>query len=375
MLFSRKRVSTALEHEKPDRIPIDFWAVEAVKESLKRLLDIQKEEVLLKRLGVDIRRIDSRYIGPKERDSRKPKCGGHEDSMRKGQYDSYTNIFGIGFEEIEGKLMKELQLSFWPLRDVRDISQVEEYGWPSADWFDRSKIKSGIERLNSSGEYWIQYDQKGYQGVFETAWAMRGFEQFLMDLIVNPELACKIMDKIAEFQIEDILRTLEAAEDRIDMVYISDDIGGQDGMIVSPQIWREYVRPREERIIKSIKDNYSSVRIMYHSCGSIIPVVKDLLEIGVDILNPLQLRAKAMNPGELKRRYGDRLCFHGGMDLQRILPYGTEREIRVEVKRLIDILGEQGGYIFGPSEFIQPDTSPGNILAMYEAAREYRYKK
>jgi len=375
MLSSRKRVSTALEHEKPDRIPIDFWAVEAVKESLKRLLDIQKEEDLLKRLGVDIRRIDSRYIGPKERDSRKPKCGGYEDSIRKGQYDSYTNIFGIGFEEIEGKLVKELQLSFWPLRDVRDISQVEEYGWPSADWFDRSKIKSEIERLNSSGEYWIQYDQKGYQGVFETAWAMRGFEQFLMDLIVDPELACKIMDKIAEFQIEDILRTLEAAEDQIDMVYISDDLGGQDGMILSPQIWREYVRPREERIIKVIKDNYSSVRIMYHSCGSIIPVVKDLLEIGVDILNPLQLRAKGMNPGELKRRYGDRLCFHGGMDLQRILPYGTEREIRVEVKRLIDILGEQGGYIFGPSEFIQPDTSPGDILAMYEAAREYRYKK
>lgn len=375
MLSSRKRVSTALEHEKPDRIPIDFWAVEAVKESLKRLLDIQKEEDLLKRLGVDIRRIDSRYIGPKERDSRKPKYGGYEDSIRKGQYDSYTNIFGIGFEEIEGKLVKELQLSFWPLRDVRDISQVEEYGWPSADWFDRSKIKSEIERLNSSGEYWIQYDQKGYQGVFETAWAMRGFEQFLMDLIVNPELACKIMDKIAEFQIEDILRTLEAAEDQIDMVYISDDLGGQDGMILSPQIWREYVRPREERIIKVIKDNYSSVRIMYHSCGSIIPVVKDLLEIGVDILNPLQLRAKGMNPGELKRRYGDRLCFHGGMDLQSILPYGTEREIRVEVKRLIDILGEQGGYIFGPSEFIQPDTSPGDILAMYEAAREYRYKK
>ena len=187
-----------------------------------------------------------------------------------------------------------------------------------------------------------------------------------------PQFACRIMDKIAEFQIEDILRTLEVASGRIDMVYISDDLGGQNGMILSPQIWRKYIRPREERIIKAIKNNHSDVKIIYHSCGSITPVIPDLIKIGVDILNPLQLGAKNMDPVKLKQEYGDKLCFHGGMDIQYILPYGTEREIRAEVNRLIDILGEQGGYILAPSESIQPDASPQNILAMYDTAKRHR---
>ena len=118
----------------------------------------------------------------------------------------------------------------------------------------------------------------------------------------------------------------------------------------------------------------SDVKIIYHSCGSISPVVKGLLDIGVDILNPLQFGAKDMDPKKLKKEYGDRLCFHGGMDIQRILPYGTEEEIIAEVKRLIDILGEEGGYILTTSEFIQPDTPPQNIMAMYDAAQKYRYE-
>lgn len=362
MISSRERVKKALNHEKPDRNPIDFWAGNTVQESLKRFLGINNEEDLLKRLGVDIRHVESRYIGPEERDG---------ENRQVKQENIHVQAFGIGFRETE----YNWQLCFHPLANMREISEIEEYRWPSLGWFDKSNIKSDMENLDSNGEYWIQYAQTGgYQGIFETAWAMRGFERFLMDLVANPELACKIMDKIVEFQIEDILRTLEAGSGRIDMVYISDDLGAQDGMIISPELWRKYIRPREEKIIKAIKSDYSDVKIIYHSCGSISPVVKGLLDIGVDILNPLQFGAKDMDPKKLKKEYGDRLCFHGGMDIQRILPYGTEEEIIGEVHRLIDILGEEGGYILTTSEFIQPDTPPQNIMAMYDAAQKYRYE-
>lgn len=370
MVSSKERVRKALEYKEPDRIPIDFIASEYVYQSLKNLLDIDSNEELLKRLGVDLRYVGPSNIGPAERKYGLKEFKGASLMIR---------LFGDGSKKVcyhssSGEEYYEYQPFFHPLAGLKRVSEIDEYEWPSPDWFDRDNIKSDIEKINKNGEYWIVITQQGSQGVFETAWHMRGFEAFLMDLAVNPEIACRIMDKIVEFQTEDLLRTLAAGDGLIDMVYISDDLGGQEGMLISPDTWREYIRPREERLIKKIKKNYD-VKITYHSCGSISPVIPDLIEIGVDIINYLQLRARDMDPVKLKTEYGDRICFQGGVDIQHILPCGTKEEIADEVNNLIRILGKGGGYILGPSEAIQPDTNPENIMIMYDVAELARRER
>jgi len=142
-------------------------------------------------------------------------------------------------------------------------------------------------------------------------------------------------------------------------------------MLLSPELWRKHIKPYSEQLIRPFKD--MGLKTFYHSCGSIVPVIEDFIEMGLDILDPIQPKAEGMNPEALKSRFGDRLAFHGGVDEQELLPRGTVDEVRNEVHRLIDILGQQGGYIICAAHAIQPDTPMENILAMYEAAKEHCY--
>ena len=142
-------------------------------------------------------------------------------------------------------------------------------------------------------------------------------------------------------------------------------------MLLSPELWRKHIKPYSEQLIRPFKD--MGLKTFYHSCGSIVPVIEDFIEMGLDILDPIQPKAEGMNPEALKSRFGDRLAFHGGVDEQELLPRGTADEVRNEVHRLIDILGQQGGYIICAAHAIQPDTPMENILAMYEAAKEHCY--
>ena len=187
-------------------------------------------------------------------------------------------------------------------------------------------------------------------------------------MALNPEVVEAILEHMLEFYIEQTSRILKAAEGRIDMVYIGDDLGSQQTLLISPNMFRQFLKGRWKRFIDTIKSRFGAhLKFHFHSCGAVVELIPDLIEMGIDILNPLQPRAKGMDLKRLKDNFGSKLCFSGGLDIQRLLPYGTPQEVRSEAERLVRVLGRDGGYIACPAHAIQPDTPIENVLAMLKA--------
>ena len=189
-----------------------------------------------------------------------------------------------------------------------------------------------------------------------------------MDLVECPDIAEAISRRAAEFYGGLAMRAVEAGDGRVDIIGSGGDIGTQRGMMLDPELWRRYIKPNSEQLIRQFKD--MGLKTFYHSCGSIVPIIEDLIEMGLDILDPIQPKATGMEPEELKNRFGDRLTLHGAVDEQELLPYGTPEDVRRTVKHLIRVVGKDGGYIVCPAHAIQPDTPVENVVALYEAANE-----
>jgi uroporphyrinogen decarboxylase len=200
--------------------------------------------------------------------------------------------------------------------------------------------------------------------VFETAWALRGLERMMMDFVENPELAEAILDIPFSYHLRAARKLVELG---VDMIWTGDDVGGQSAMILSPAMWRRLFKPRMARFFAEIKRLNPNIKIAYHSDGVIEPIIPDLIEIGVDVLNPIQ--PACMDPARLKRQYGDKLCFWGSIDEQHTLPFGTPADVRAEVQARLDTLGQGGGLIIGPTHHVQLDTPMENFRAMVDAIR------
>jgi uroporphyrinogen decarboxylase len=208
-------------------------------------------------------------------------------------------------------------------------------------------------------------------GAFETAGWLRGLEQFYMDLALDPGLACAIVDRLLEIKLGFLERALAQIGDVLDVVGEGDDLGGQHAPLISPDMYRKLVKPRHRQLFQFIHE-HSRAKIMLHSCGSIRPLIPDLIEIGVDILNPVQVSAADMDSADLKREFGRELAFWGGgVETQHVLPFGTPQEVRDDVRRRLDDLMPGGGYVFNPVHNIQAGVPACNIMAMWEAYREH----
>lgn len=355
----RERVKLALNHEQTDRVPIGYVATPETNEQLKKYLKIDNDEGLLKRLGVDYRWVTPGYKGPKELL--------FDDCWDKPGKD----IWGVERKNVKNEYGTYREISKYPLGDLEDASQLEDYQWPDIEWIDFDIIKKHIDRLDREQEYWIMLNTMS-GSVFEMAWYMRGMERFLMDLLINPDMATGIIKKLYQFAIKSIERAAEATEGRIDMILFADDIASQESMLISAETWRKMIKPWHKGFYK--KAHQCGVKAAYHSCGSIAPVINDLIEIGLDVLNPLQFSARDFpDPKTLKKKYGKRLGFLGGMDIQTKLPFYSTQEIKKETERLMSILGKGGGYIIQATHNIQPDTPPENIIAMHDAALNYHF--
>jgi uroporphyrinogen decarboxylase len=226
--------------------------------------------------------------------------------------------------------------------------------------WDYTTIKEQAEQVS---DYWVWAHSRG---VFEISWFLRGFENFMLDLETNEVLACAIMDRIEAYLYERTKHILEAADGLIDMVEYNDDVGGQYGMLISPKCFRKHLKPRMKRFVDLCKNHGAVVR--YHSCGSIRAILEDCIEIGIDVINPVQTGAAEMDPAGLKRDFGPRITFNGGIDTEELLPRASYQEVRDEVARLIGIFGKGGGYILSPSHAFQADVPVENVLAVYETA-------
>jgi uroporphyrinogen decarboxylase len=196
---------------------------------------------------------------------------------------------------------------------------------------------------------------------------MRGLANFLEDLVLRPDFAHAILKRVCQFNCECTRRLLQAAKGKIHLIYTFDDLGTQKGPMVNPEILRKLLFPLHRKHNAIIHE--LGARVIFHSCGSVFPLIDDFIDMGVDILNALQPLAKDMEPRRLKERFGSRLSFSGGIDIQRLLPFGTADEVRKSVEETIAILNEGGGYILESAHAMQADTPAENIVAMYETAR------
>ncbi|UCF99512.1 MAG: hypothetical protein JSV89_08220 [Spirochaetaceae bacterium] len=251
------------------------------------------------------------------------------------------------------------------------MEEILEYDrWPSAEWFDYSSIEEQCLRIRDAGRVVVfMGDRLNRIAQLKPACYLRGFEQIFIDMVENPDLARALFRKISEFYLEYGRRILAAAKGKIDILCTGDDFGSQNAPLISLSMWREFLKPGFEEFVKLGKDHGSFV--MHHTCGAIAPLIPDMIECNLDILQSLQPEAMDMDPRFIKKEFGDKLCFQGGISIQKILPQGSPEDVRRHVEAVIEIMSPGGGYIACTSHNIQADTPVNNLLALFEAYRDY----
>ena len=279
---------------------------------------------------------------------------------------SYTDEWGVGWKNVEYETEfgkgRYTEIVGHPLADDKAI---DSYQPPDPN---RPELYLEAERVikDYKDEYWIV--GVTVTTIFETAWALRGYERTLMDLVINPDLVERLFDIPFNYHLTAAKKLVEMG---VDMVWIGDDVGAQDRMLVSPDTWRRFFKPRMATFISALKSISPDVKVAYHSDGNIYPIIPELIEIGLDVLNPIQPRS--MNPEKVKKEYGDKLCFWGSIDEQYTLPFGTPAEVEREVITRLRTLGKNGGLIIGPTHHVQLDTSLGNFWAMVNTITKTPY--
>lgn len=363
----RDRFYKTVQHEEPDRVPLDYWTTPAAYEKLRKHLKFAAPETqewgimsswkiseeMLERLHIDFRRV---YMNPAASFVPKTFLDGTTDT----EFGFRGKWFGPYWEVVH-----------FPWADFTEIEQVEEWEWPDAE--DPSRMQGVVDwarHLHENTDYAVVGMVGGPWGAFEIVeHYMRGFDKFLIDLVQNPQLAEAMLDKCTQYALDMNRVLLDEVGEYLDLVQVGDDLGHQQGLIMSPRMYRGFVKPRHEKIYGEIHRRAPHVKVLYHSCGAIEPLIGDLIDVGVDILNPIQPLAKGMDSASLKEKYGDKLTFHGGIDLQRAMSErGTLDDIRNEVDTRLEALARGGGYILAPAHNIQPDSTPEKMLELYDYA-------
>jgi len=247
------------------------------------------------------------------------------------------------------------------------LADLDDFPWP--DPHDPGRVEGLAEearRLYEETDYSLVAGAIS-AGVFQDCWNLRGMAQFFEDMVRNREFAEALLDRVLAIHIAVWEHFLDAVGEYMDMVETADDLGGQGGLLISPRMYRELIMPRHAALNAAIRTR-TQARIFFHSCGAIMPLIDDFIVSGVDVLNPIQPLPGLMDPEELRARYGGRLIFHGGLDVQSLLLTGTPDEVRAEVRRYLNVLGPES-YIMAPANSVQPGTPPENLVAAYEAVR------
>ena len=353
---SKERVLAAARRDPTDRPPTGLRCTPEAWRALREHLGVATDEDVLDVLDVDLRLIPLPFAGPPERSAITLGTAG-------------TDFWGCRMRKAENEFNTYIEFDLHPLADARTVEDVESYDWPRLDWWDYGAVTGLIDAANRKESRACMFFAGG---AFETPWYMRGMEQFMVDLREAPGIVDAICSHVEQYYRARALRVLEATGGGIDIIGSGGDIGGQRGMLLSPRLWRERIKPYTGRLISTFKR--MGLVTFYHSCGSMVPVIDDLIELGLDILDPIQVGAAGMSPEELSAAFGERLSFHGAIDEVNLLPRATAAEVYAETRRVIDVLGRHNGYIVSPSHQVQGDTPPENVVAIFDAARDYRHR-
>ena len=381
-MTSRQRVIKALNHQIPDRVPIDLGGFQTGihKKAYIELLDylgiddklaimdpVQQLarpcEELLERFGVDIR-----YVCAHGPDSFK---SGIEQNNRDGKlWHDLKDEFGVVWSMPDDQQLY-MDISHHPLADAT-IKDLADYPFPDGGDPTRfTGVREMALELRNETPYAISTGISGV--VYEICWYMRGLERWFIDMIENPEFCEALLDRTLKFWLDYFDGFLAEVGDLVDVVMIGDDLAGQSGPLFSPDFYRKMVKPKQKKLVQHIK-SLTKAKIWYHTCGACYKFIPELIDNGIDILNPVQIGLPYMEPERLKTEFGKQLVFWGGgIDAQHVLPFAKPGEIKNHVKTNLEIFKPNGGYVFNNVHNIQAGIPPENIVALFDAAYEFGF--
>lgn len=372
-MTSRERVMSALNHQEPDRVPVDVGGSACTSilvegyERLKVHLGIVGETKILSKV-MRIALLDEEVMQLLSSDCRplvvKPPINWSPTESEPG---TLIDEWGIKWRQVDYATGHYWEVAQSPLADT-SVKDLERYPWPDPlDPGRTANLAEEAQRLYEETEYAI-VGECGFKGFWEPGYMLRGYEQFLIDLVTQPEYVTGLMHKLLEINLAGTGQFLDAVGPYIQVFRCGDDLATQQGLMMSPKTFRHLVKPVYKTFFDFVKSK-TDAKILFHTCGNVTDLIDDLIEVGVDAINPVQVSAIG-DTAELKARFGQRITCWGGIDTQRVLPYGTEQDVLEEVRRRIRDLAPGGGYILAAVHNIQPDVPPQNIVAMVEAASE-----
>ncbi|MCC7493158.1 MAG: hypothetical protein IT204_12450 [Fimbriimonadaceae bacterium] len=341
-MTSRERTLTALDLGQPDRVPLDLWATGEVWAKLTAHFGCDPAGVR-ERLHIDgFAGVAPAYVGP--------------------PVEPGSNFWGMRYKPVEYATGTYQEQCYFPLAAAQTVADLAHYRWPSPDWFDYSQVRQQCEQRRE------RPIEAGYSAPFFFFNQLRGLEQSLLDLALNQELSHAILARLTDFFYGFAERLFEAGGGLIDVTQLTDDFGGQTNLLLSPASFDEYLAPHYCRLAGLMRDH--GVRIFHHDDGAMWELLPRLIDLGIQVLNPVQYRCGPVDLTWLKETYGHRIAFHGGVDNQEVLPFGTVDEVIAETRQCLQTLGRGGGYVLAPCHNLQPITPVENILAMYRTAWE-----
>ena len=400
-MTSRERVRSVFEHREPDRVPIDMGSMVATGISvhayrnLCRYLGVScncrmfdpvlqiaiPEEHILERFHVDVKAIIPKPEKWVEREIDDAIVCSVPDSWRPVTMPDGSEIVYEGNVVLFKKPYRGYYFDhvYWPLADAT-IEDLDDFVWSAPFSFyklpDKSNLDIYLREIKDEARYWHENSEYSLVGnfggsIYEAATGLMGYERFLRDIIQNKAFVEKLFDRLVEANIEYARRYLDLVADYLDVIVVGgEDIGTQRSLEINPDLYREIVKPRQKRLWEFIKDSCDAYLVV-HCCGSMSEIIEDFIEMGVDAINPVQISARNMDSRTLKERYGDRITFWGGgCDTQRVLPFGTMKEVEEEVQKRIVDFAPGGGFIFNQVQIIQADIAPENIVALFDTAFE-----
>jgi len=348
----RERVLSALNHEEPDKVPFHFLQglSEQHKNALKEQYNVTEDMALWEKLEIDL------PVSIHREPSEEFKRSGRGKLDKNGMYE---NEFGVKYRiGTTGKYWH------WVYHPLQDKESVDEYDFPEID-FD-TQFRQTDEIVRKYRDRYVILGGLTQWGFFNAGQILRGFNRFIRDLYENPKFAESLLDKILQFNIEEGVCLIKKGAD---IIVVGDDVGMQTGMLISPKLFKRYIKPRMKKLIDSLKI-HGLIYFLFHSDGNIESIIPDLIEVGVDILNPVQ--PDCMNPSKVKEEYGYKLTLYGSISVQETLPFGSPEDVKNEVKTRIETMAYGGGLIVGAAHTIENVVPTENVIALVDAVRKYR---
>jgi len=347
-MTSRERVSAALAHQQPDRVPVNYYATGELEEKIRRRLGVTTHDELLDRLGVDLRYVRPPYTGRK---------------LQRWPDGRFEDMWGTLYRPVSYATGVYDEADVMPYADLESVEQVWAVAGPDPDDFDYSVVPEFCKRFADRA---LVAGNAGFPDMINGAGRMRGVERVVLDIGLEDPAGLALMERRARFFLAHAERILEAGRGRFDILALGDDYGTQRGLLMSPASWRKLFKPWLRKFV-DLGHAYGC-KTMLHCCGSSRAIFDDFIEIGLDCLDTVQPKAADMDPGELKAAYGDRMSYCGTLSVQHTLPHGTREDVVAEVRHRILVVGRDGGLILAPAHAMQPDTPVENALAVYETA-------